>query len=210
MLPRLVIFDFDGTLHDSYPWFRSVINDVADRHGVRRVNSEEADELRGMAAAEIIRHLRVPSWKVPLIARDMRRMKAAALDTIPLFSGVDRLLQALSAQGTRTAMVSSDDETNVRRGLGSLQGHVHYWACGASLFGKAAKLRRVLRLSGFSADVALCIGDELRDMEAARKAGIPFGSVAWGYNSAETLAVREPAIMFTTMDGMIAHLTGGG
>ena len=33
----LAIFDLDGTLADSFPWFLRTINDVADRFGFRRV-----------------------------------------------------------------------------------------------------------------------------------------------------------------------------
>lgn len=33
---RLAIFDFDGTLADSFPWFATVVNDVA---ALRRMNS---------------------------------------------------------------------------------------------------------------------------------------------------------------------------
>jgi len=29
---KLAIFDFDGTLSDSFAWFLSVINSVADKH----------------------------------------------------------------------------------------------------------------------------------------------------------------------------------
>jgi len=36
---RLAIFDFDGTLADSWPFFMSVFNEIADQHGFRRVDA---------------------------------------------------------------------------------------------------------------------------------------------------------------------------
>ena len=38
MTYRLAIFDFDGTLADSFPFFLSVFNTIADRHGFRRID----------------------------------------------------------------------------------------------------------------------------------------------------------------------------
>jgi len=76
---KLVIFDFDGTLVDSFPWFVQVLNDVADRYRFRRVDPHQAEALRGQSAREMIRYLGIPAWKMPLIARHMRKRKAEAL-----------------------------------------------------------------------------------------------------------------------------------
>jgi phosphoglycolate phosphatase len=52
----------------------------------------------------------------------------------------------------------------------------------------------------------LCIGDEIRDIEAARAAGLASGAVVWGYNRRETLAERAPTWMFETPDDVAAQL----
>jgi phosphoglycolate phosphatase len=210
LLPyKLVLFDLDGTLSDSFPWFRRIVNSVADRHGFRRVKDDEIESLRGKGSREIVKFFRVPAWKLPVIARDMRRIKAEQLADIPLFPGVDRLLQALAARGIVIAMVSSDAEDNVRAALGSANARlVTHYACGASIFGKAKKFRRVLKLSGIPAAQAIAIGDEIRDLEAARKAGIAFGAVSWGYATPQALAALSPEETFASMDDMIARLSG--
>ena len=63
----LVIFDFDGTLADTFPWFCSVINDVADEYGFRRVTENQLEEFRSLGATEIIQRLEVPRRKLPAI-----------------------------------------------------------------------------------------------------------------------------------------------
>lgn len=204
---KLVIFDLDGTLSDSFPWFLRVVNSVADRHGFRRIGDDEIETVRNKGAREIVQFFQVPAWKLPIIARDMRRMKSAALDQIPLFPGVDRLLQALAGRGVAAAMVSSDSEDNVRRALGTGNARlIAHYACGASVFGKAAKFRKVLKLAGVAAQDAICIGDEVRDIEAARRAGIAFGAVSWGYASAQALAAHAPDHLFLSMNDLIARL----
>jgi phosphoglycolate phosphatase len=204
---RLAIFDMDGTLADSYPWFARNLNSVADRFRFRRIEPDEVETLRRLDAARILERLDVPRWKLPLIARHMRALKAQHIGEIALFPGVDGMLRDLKTAGIRTAVVSSDAEANVRRTLGAENAaRIDHYACGASLFGKQAKFRQVLRRSGIAARDAIAIGDELRDAEAARQAGIAFGAVAWGYTSVEALQAASPAHVFFSVDEIGAKL----
>jgi phosphoglycolate phosphatase len=203
----LAIFDLDGTLADSLPWFRRHVNDVADRFGFRRIAEEEVASLRRASPREVLDRLDVPLWKVPRIARHLRRLKAAHLDDIPLFPGVGAMLRALKAGGLRLALVSSDHETNARRQLGAANAALlSDFACGASLFGKAAKFRRVVRRAGIPPARTIAIGDEVRDIEAARAAGVACGAVTWGYAAAETLRALEPDLMFERMEDIAPGL----
>ncbi len=196
---KLAIFDLDGTLSDSLPWFRQVVNSVADKHRFKRIEDGDVEMLRGKSAREIMLHLRIPMWRMPLIARDMRRLKRERGDAIPLFAGVDLMLQELSRLGVTLAMVSSDSENNVRTALGKNAELMSEFACGASLFGKAAKFTAVLKRTGIPAADAICIGDEVRDGEAARQAGIDFGAVSWGFASTEALRNTSPAMVFDSV-----------
>ena len=206
---KLVIFDFDGTLADTFPWFMRIINDVADRYRFKRIEPHEVELLRGMGATEIMAHLGVPRWKLPLIADHMRRRKAREIGETKLFEGVDRLLERLADAGVRVAIVSSNSESNVRTVMGpALASHVTFFECGASVFGKAARFRKVLRRSGILPPDAICIGDEVRDLDAARRAGIAFGAVAWGFTRAEALQARGPDVLFSSLDEIADSLTG--
>jgi phosphoglycolate phosphatase len=205
---RIAIFDFDGTLADSFPWFLEIVNDVADRFGFRRIEEHEVDTLRGYDVRGMIRHLRTPAWKLPLIARHMRARMAADIDRITLFPGVGGLLRALHGHGVAIAIVTSNSEANVRRVLGAQNAAlVRHYGCGASLLGKRSKLRRVLRASGIQAADAVKIGDEIRDLHAARAAGMAFYAVGWGYTHAAALAEHRPDAVFTSMDELAGALT---
>ena len=111
----LVIFDLDGTLADSFPWFLRTVNDVADRYRFRRVAEEDIEQLRHATARELMALLNVPTWKLPFITRHMRKLKAQASANIALFDGVDIMLRTLSERGVQLALVSSDSDTNVKR-----------------------------------------------------------------------------------------------
>jgi phosphoglycolate phosphatase len=194
---RLALFDFDGTLADSFPWFTTVVNDVADRFGFRRIAPEELDSLRGKSAREMLAHCGVSPWKLPLIANYIRKRKAQDLHKIKLFAEAAETLRRLVNAGITVAIVSSNSEQNIRAMLGAeTAALVAHYECGASMFGKAKRFKAVLRASGFSAANAICIGDEIRDLDAARAASIAFGAVTWGYTTGEALRALRPDHVF--------------
>ena len=204
---RLAIFDFDGTLADSFPWFSRVVNDVADRYRFKRIEPHEFDLLRTMDARTLMRRQGVAPWKIPFIANHVRRRKAKELDQTRLFDGVGDMLARLSDAEIKLALVSSNSEPNIRAILGvEMAQRFHYYECGASLFGKAARFGKVLARSATAASDAICIGDEIRDLEAARRQSIAFGAVTWGYTAPDALIARSPDMVFRSVGEIAARL----
>ena len=196
----LVIFDLDGTLVDSFPWFLRTINDVADRFGFRRVRDEDVEELRHASTREILRRLDVPLWKLPAIARYARRLKGEAAAEISLFAGTEAMLRTLTENGVQLALVTSDSEVNARAKLGASAALFQHFDCSASIFGKPAKFRHVIRRAGVPPERVISIGDEVRDIDAARAVGIACGAVSWGYAAPAALQGLAPDYMFAQME----------
>ena len=117
------------------------------------------------------------------------------------------MLERLALSGRIVAVVSSNSTANVQRILGPESVRlISHFLCGASMFGKAVKLRRVLRLTAIAPDTALYIGDEIRDGEAARDAGIAFGAVGWGMHDEPSLRRQNPAEFFYSVDEIAVKL----
>ncbi len=194
---RLVIFDFDGTLADSFGWFLDVFDEIADRFRFRRLDRDRIDHLRGLSTAELLRHHGVPLWKVPMIAAHARRLQGRNLEAITVFAGMEAVVSRLQGQGIHLALVTSNAHANVTRILApqTLSAFSHV-SCGASLLGKTAKFRAVLKAARVAPGDALAIGDELRDIEAARATGIAAGAVSWGYALPERLRREAPDHVF--------------
>jgi phosphoglycolate phosphatase len=195
---RLVLFDSDGTLANTLPWFKTAFNQGAVQHGFKPMLDDEQEYLRGLTTREMLAHLRVPLWKMPRILSAMRKAMAEQIHEFSLFDGIAESLQRLAGNGVVLGVVSSNSSENIRTILGPANAVlIQHYACGASMFGKAAKLRMVLRASGVSASKALYIGDEIRDAEAAHKAGMAYGAVAWGCHRLETLRAAGAAEFFS-------------
>jgi phosphoglycolate phosphatase len=196
---RLAIFDFDGTLADSLPWFRASFEDMIIRFDLAPVGADEIEGLRMMTGRQIMARLNVPMWRLPAIVSDMRKRKLAAAGEISLFDGVEEMLSALQHFDIKVAIVSSDSEESVRRVLGPTAALLSGFDCGAAIFGKHRKFRRVARRFGTKPADTICIGDELRDIEAARAAGMDSGAVAWGYAFPVALQAAGPTHFFNSM-----------
>lgn len=197
----LVIFDFDGTLADSFAWFTEALNRVAEEYGLKRLVPDEVEHLRSCDPQTVLRRLKLPFWKLPAIGHRLKALMAQEPGRVRLFPGIEGLLRDLSAAGVRLAMVSSNSLPNVRQVLGSSTTQcIGTYECGVSLLGKAAKLRKVVRQSGVPGKPVLFVGDEIRDLEAAKAAKVDFGAVAWGYNRLEALLRHSPDLVFRCVE----------
>lgn len=200
----LVIFDFDGTLADSAGWFARVLNEVARRYRFREVRDEDRELLRSLDTVAVCRHLGLPRWKLPFVARHMRKLAARDIRKIAPFPGVAQLVVALDEAGVRLAIVSSNTLDNVRIVLGpDIARRIAIYACGASTFGKTDKFRQVLKRARVDPQKAIAIGDEVRDLEAAARAGIASGAVAWGYAAPTFLETHGPTLMFERVEDIL-------
>jgi len=186
--PRLVMLDFDGTLADSFPWFVEVVNEAAAKFGFRRINRTEVEALRALDALRMMRALDVSPWKVPRIATFMRARMRDGIERIALFPGIADGLCELRRAGIDLAVLTSNAEDNVRHVLGPAAGEIRYYVCGVSLFGKQGRIVTLLKRTALPPSAALLVGDELRDLAAARATGVRFAAVAWGYTHADALA----------------------
>jgi phosphoglycolate phosphatase len=199
MTYRLAIFDFDGTLADSFPFFLSVFNTIADRHGFKRIDTAQAARYRHYGTRQMMDLVGLPAWKLPIVSKTFIAMMKDGADRIPLFDGIADALRHLHAHGVRLAVVSSNSEHNVRTVLGAeLAALVDRYECGMSIFGKASRIRAVIRQAGVVPGDAIYVGDQGTDADAARKAGVGFGAVHWGYAAIEALRGHDCMTEFAT------------
>lgn len=207
----LVAFDFDGTLADTFPWFTGVLDSLADRFRFHRPTADEKHAMRDLEAHDILKLLGVPLWKAPIIVAYARRKMFEDNPGLHLFDGIAQALAQIGAGGAKLAVVSSNSLENVRRTLGpEAAALIDTFECGIDIFGKSAKLRRLAKRACKSGGRVIFIGDELRDIDAARAAGVEAGAVGWGYNRAAALIAHRPDRFFESVAHMTAYFTLDG
>jgi phosphoglycolate phosphatase len=185
---KLVIFDFDGTLADSFRWFVNTINQVANRFRFKQLDLKRMEEFRTCSARQMMAHAELPMWKLPRVSREMRRLMTERIDEIRLFDGVGAVLKSLDAAKVNMALVTSNAKENVLRVLGADNAAlIKHFGCGVSLFGKRSKVKTAAKAFGVSLGEVLCVGDEIRDAEMAASLGVDFAGVSWGYTNPEVL-----------------------
>jgi phosphoglycolate phosphatase len=206
MTTKLAIFDFDGTLADTYPVAVDCINELALKHAFRQVGPADLHELRQLGAIEVLQALQLPLGRVPVVLADYRRMLRRRIDEVDLFPGVLETLHTMADRDIALALVTSNAIDIVRAVVGrSLFSRFAAVECGASLFGKSVRLRRALAVTRIDRSQAMYIGDEIRDAQAARRAGIAFGAVAWGYTELQVLLRQDPREVFRVSPDLL-HL----
>lgn len=207
MRRRLLIFDLDGTLADTFDLSLDVFDEAAALYRFDPFDRSNLDYLRTLDARSILQYHRVPAWKLPVIVQTARKLMERRVEAVRLFAGIESTIADLHDRGATLALLSSNSRTNAMRVLGhEMASHFDYLECGVSVFGKRAKLRNLLARSGFAAADAIFIGDEIRDAQAANRVGITFGAVGWGYTAIEALLKMGAGEYFSSPDELTLKL----
>ena len=205
MNKKLVILDFDGTLADTMPFMLSIMDQLADRFKVRRFNPDELSSLRKLPAPAIMKMHKIPMWKLPLMARESQRLLNQNIESVKLFPGMDQVVRELADKGIQIALVTSNTLDNVLKVLGEeIAQLISVFECQVGLFGKSSKLSKVIHKAGVRLEEVVSIGDEIRDIEAAQRLGIPCAAVTWGYADVEALRRYNPDYLVSDVKDLLS------
>lgn len=186
---------------------QGIFNELAEEHGFRRIEPHEFERFRRLHGTALLRELQLPLRKLPAVMSGMRRRMAQHKGQLQLFPGIAEALHGLTASGMDLGIASSNSRENVERVLGPSNARwIAHFACGASLFGKPAKLKQILRAAKLPREQTIYIGDEVRDGEAARSVGIAFGAVSWGQHPEDLLREQKPDRFFASVREMTEAL----
>lgn len=187
-----IIFDFDGTIADSFDYVAAFL----ERH-VRNTHALTDDEkqiLRGMTMQQMAIHLGSPKWYLPVLFVVGRRAMGKAMYNVPMFEGMGRVIDKLHAEGHELMIVSSNNRRNIRKFL--KQHHLYKYFTDlygdAGFFGKRRAIRRILKRNSLTSKEAWYIGDEARDVVAAKAADVRVIAATWGFDHADILASHGP------------------
>lgn len=197
---KLIIFDFDGTIADTFDVAFQIFNELADELGCRQVEFSEIPVLRTMRTMEILRYMNVPLHRMGYIARRGCQALSIRVDHVQSFPGAPETLRKLRASGYRLGIVTSNSDSNVRRFLKNHDLEIFEFIRGSSrITGKGIELRRILREHKLDGNEVLFVGDETRDLEAAKEAGVFGAGISWGYSARSALEATSPDVMIDNL-----------
>ncbi len=206
---KLILFDFDGTIADTFAETVAIFNLFAQKYNYRRVEAEELEHCKGMNVWELMKFLRIPKHRIPFLLKKGRSILHDKLESIQIFDGIPQFILKAQENGIDSGIVTSNSRKNVEHflKLRSLDG-ISFVRSSSKLLGKPREFRKVLRKYKLKPENALYIGDECRDIDAAKEAGIPVVAVTWGYNSRESLERMNPEYLIDNSEALLATLEG--
>ncbi len=191
-MKKVIIFDFDGTIADSSDVILKIFNRLAPKYGYRAISHESAQTLRDKEASEIFKSLKIPFYKIPFIIRRARQeFKKELHDTRPIH-GIKSAIEELKAHDYTLGILTSNTRENVERFLVDHKLNAFDFIYSSNIFGKRKVLETILKEQKIKINQVIYIGDETRDIDAARAAGITIIAVSWGLNSSQILAAQNP------------------
>ena len=200
MLTHL-LFDFDGTLVKSMDLSLNLLNGLAEKHHYRPVTPEDVPRLKGLPLTERFRQVGLSARRIPAISLEFLSLYHKALATLKPADGARAMLEAVKAEGLGLSVLSSNSVENItsflRQNGMDLFDHVF---SSNSLLGKDRSIRRFLKQFGVDKTELVYIGDELRDIEACKLAGVRIIAVTWGFDPAPLIRSGAPDFIASTPD----------
>jgi HAD superfamily hydrolase (TIGR01549 family) len=192
-MKKIIVFDFDGTIADTIPVSITILQKLATKFYHKTIDEKLIEQLRDKSIPEILKELDISIIKLPFIARKARKELNKEIESLKPIKGMRDLLEQLKKEGQTLGIVSSNSKESIMKFLESNDLKLFdFIYTNSRIFGKANSLKRLLRRNEWKAENTIYIGDEIRDIEAARKAGIKIISVTWGVNSQDKLASYNP------------------
>jgi phosphoglycolate phosphatase len=200
-----IIFDFDGTIADSFDY---VSNFLAEQAGVAPLSREQKQELRGLSVAGMVKRLGYHWWNAPNLFFKGRWQMTHAIKHLHTFEGMPEVIRKLHAEGHELFILSTNSVRNVHRFLHDHELHTYFLEIygGVGVFGKAPALRRLLREQNINVKEAFYIGDELRDIQSAQSIDLRVIAVSWGFARRSSLKAAGATALADSPDKIISLL----
>ena len=188
--PQAVLFDLDGTLADTAGDLAGALNTLRVQRGlaplpVERLRPHASAGARGLIGAGLDIHPGDADYETLRVAF-LDAYAAGLANTTRLFDGMPELLDALEARGLRWGVITNKVHRftiPVMDGLGLTQRSAVIISGDTTAHPKPHPLPLLTACEqlGISPQAAMYVGDDLRDIQAARAAGMPSVAAAWGY-----------------------------
>ncbi len=188
-----VLFDFDGTIANTLEATIDIYNRICERYSGRKVEFAEVENLKQLDIPQLAQELGIPYIKFPLLVLHIQSEMKNYLSNVNIFPGLENSLLLLRKNGYHLGIVTSNTAQNVNIFLSAHNLTMFDFVYGEKeYFSKGKKIKKVIKKHVKAGESVVYVGDEVRDIVAAREAGIESVAVSWGFNSLEKLTGENP------------------
>jgi len=189
-----LIFDFDGTLVDSLDVVTANYNLLANEFNFRQIANHEIASLKNLTSLELIKHLQIPIYKIPKIIVRAKELMHSEINKLPAFENLKEVIEQIHKTNGKVGILTSNSLGNVVEWVecNGMENFFYFIHADSSLFGKKRILRQLIKKYKMEPSLTFYIGDETRDVEAAKACHINSIAVTWGFNSESILLQYKP------------------
>lgn len=191
---KVIIFDFDGTIADTYDTLFAICNSLSSEFGYKPLDRAAISQLRDLSSREIIKRSQISLFKIPILLKRVKQELNREIVNIKPIGEIEGILHSLKDKGYNLGIITSNTKTNVLAFLqkNNWQDLFDFIYSETTLFGKDKVINKCLDRLLFTKEEVVYVGDETRDIKAAKRSSIKIISVTWGYNSPSLLAQYQP------------------
>lgn len=184
MHKKVVFFDFDGTIAETIYAGVSIYNNIAREYGFREITEDMVPSLREKSPRTVVKELEISRLKIPIVARRLKKELKEVISTIKPISGISDVILFLKQKGCKVGIITSNSKSNVNIFLKKNKLNVFdFINANSGIFYKAAAIKKTISNYELEDYEKIFIGDEIRDILAAKKNKVTVVSVTWGVNS---------------------------
>jgi len=207
--PQLLLFDFDGTIADTFQCGVEILNLMAPEFGYRPLEAADVPKARDMRTRELMKFLGIATTRIAKISKRGKEELNKRMDEVQPLAGMVELIRQLHCDGFRLGILTSNSEENVEAFLKKFDLELfEFIRTSSKLMGKGSIIRNILKKCALKPREVLLVGDEVRDIEAAQETGIHIAAVTWGYNSRKVISACGPDHMMDSPDALRELLSG--
>ena len=201
-----LIFDFDGTLIDSFDTVVEKFNILANEFNFKKIHQSELAAIKNLNSKELIQYLGIPIYKIPSVLYKARQQMRNEMLTLAPFKNLPHILQKIHNSGFSFGIFTSNSEENVVTWLGinKIKHLFDFVHTESNFFGKNRVLRKILKKYKINKQHVFYVGDETRDIDAAKQNGIYSIAVTWGFNSEKILLQHQPDYIAKKQEDLIS------